>query len=676
VEDSWGIIPCESLNEESLKHFLIDEKHISEVVDGYDIIVPTEWECVEEGKKYTIYEHWSRHLQREDLDLVIKLVLKKYPIYYDSLMSVLHSDRGAIFCNMFIMKKELFEEYSAFLFDILAEVEQERDHSRYNVEQYRTIGHIAERLLAVYVRYIEDARPETKVLYISKVQFKDTRPYAVVKPLAIDKKAVSIVLACNDAYMRYTDVLLTSILENANADYHYDIVIMHRDISERNIQIARDIFTQNNNFTLRFADVTRNFEKYKHVHVDRHLTLETYYRFLVTDIFKEYDRVLYLDCDMAVNTDISKLYFTDLEGYYAAAVRDIDFIAKYVEDKEFCQKNVLKYVKINDYFDYFQAGMILFNIPEIRKRFTSEKLFETALMRKWFFHDQDVLNHLLKGKVKYVDFKWNVFSALDPGSDREMLFRDYLAAGFAESYREAVKDPCIIHFAGVPKVWDDLSVDLSHIFWKYARKSPYYEALLRNMLIGDGVKTSWLLFTREKKMENTGTKFFRITNSGDAWNSILCVIDFIYCTGDTVSYTDTLFVDAQTYPHEQYGSWLGVGQFQWEKGVKIFTENIGFVVDGNKSISVWVRCMAQFQGFSFTVRMLESRNIEKPKIVIENQHFIHETAELPKDIKYFMGGGVPIKTGTQRVLNSRGGLDVGIPKGAAIAEFTRRPRAE
>ncbi|MDR0785808.1 MAG: DUF4422 domain-containing protein [Treponema sp.] len=637
AEDEWGVISCESLNEESLKRFLIDEPHIAEAVDNYDIIVPPEWECVEEGKKYTIHEHWSRHLQREDLDLTIKLVLKKYPLYYDALMSVLYSDR-AIFCNMFIMKKELFQEYSAFLFDILAEFERESDHSRYNIEQFRTIGHIAERLLAVYVRFIESARPETRVLYLSKVLFNDTRPYAVVKPLALDGKVISIVLACNDAYMRYTDVLLRSILDNANADYRYDVVIMHRDVSEQNIQTAKDIFSGNDNFTLRFADITRNFEKYKRVHVDRHLTVETYYRFLVTDVFKEYDRVLYLDCDMVVNADISALYFTDLEGYYAAAVRDIDFIAKCVKDTEFCQKNVLRYVKIDDYFDYFQAGMILFNVSEIRKRFTSEKLFETALSRNWFFHDQDVLNHLFKGRVKYVDFKWNLFSLLETGSAREMLVRDYLAAGFAESYWKAINNPGIVHFAGVPKVWDDLDVNLSHIFWKYARRSPYYETLLKSMLIGDGKETGWFIFYGERKAENTGVKFFRIVNSGDVWNSVLCAIDFMYCTGENVLYTDTLLVNAQLYPHEQYSAWLNVQQFHWEKGLKIFTENIGFTVDNAKSITIWARYISQFQGFSFSARILESRNIEKPKIVIENRQFVRETVELPKEVRYGGGG--------------------------------------
>jgi lipopolysaccharide biosynthesis glycosyltransferase len=638
VEDEWGVIPCQSLNEEALKRFQIDERHISEVVDTYDIVIPTEWECVEGGKKYTVYEHWCKHFQKEDLDLVIKLVLKRYPQYYDALMDVLYSDR-AIFCNMFIMKKALFEEYSAFLFDILEEFEKESDHTRYNIEQYRTIGHIAERLLAVYVRRIEATRPETKVLYLSRVQFNDTRPYAVIKPLDVDKRSVAIVLACNDAYMCYTDVLLRSIADNANVDYHYDIVILHRGITERNRQIAQDIFSRNSNFTLRFADVTRNFEKYEHVHVDRHLTLETYYRFLVPDLFKDYDRVLYLDCDMVVNRDITELYFTDLEGYYAAVVRDIDFIAKCVESKEFFQKNILKHLKINDYFDYFQAGMILFNVPEIRKRFTSEKLFETALSHKWHFHDQDVLNHLLNGKVRYVDLKWNVFSLLEQGSDRSMLVKDYLAAGFAEGYREAVNNPYIVHFAGVPKPWDDLTVDLSPVFWKYARNSPYYESLLHNLLIGEGVRTSWFIFFKEKEGENTGVKFFRITNPGEAWSSILCVIDFVFCTGVDTSYTDTLFVNAQVYPHEQHGSWMTVKQFHWEKGAPIFTENIGFTIDNAKSITIWARYIGQFAGFSFTVRTLESRDIEKPKIVLENQHFIRETVELPSNIKYVTGGG-------------------------------------
>jgi hypothetical protein len=421
-ENVWGVLPCDLLNEKSLKQYCIDELHISQATENYDIIVPSEWECFEDGKLMTVYEHWCKHFKKEDLDLSIKIVGTKYPEYYHSLLDVVYSN-SAFFCNMFIMKKELFDEYSAFVFDVLDEIEQKAEHRRYNTEEYHVLGHISERLLSAYVKYIEDERPEISVLYLSRTQFSCTRPLARLK--ALDKEnRIAIALACDNGYMLYTDVLLQSILENENSAYFYDIVIMHRDISEYNQRISKDIFSGRNNFSLRFLDVTRNFEAYENVHIDRHLTFETYYRFLVPDLFNGYEKVLYMDCDMIVNADISELFSIDLTGKYIGAVHDFDFIANAVAQEKFYWNNALKYLKLNDYFDYFQAGVMLLNIPEIQTDFSSESLFQTALSRSWYFHDQDVLNYLFKGKVHYINCKWNVFSLLEKGSDREILIKN------------------------------------------------------------------------------------------------------------------------------------------------------------------------------------------------------------------------------------------------------------
>ena len=566
-------------------------------------------------------------------------------------MEVLHS-KHAIFCNMFIMDKKHFEEYSKFCFDILNEVEQIICQETYNIEEYRTLGHIGERLLAIYVTHVE-TNNDTRVRYVGRVQYGDVRPIGNVDfPVFHEKmisdtdseqditeikaeqqrfvkddkvnhnNCISIMLACNDKYMIYTNVLLQSIKANINQNFYYDIVICHRDITEYNQKEAVKIFDNNANVLLRFVDVSRNFDKYKNVHIDRHLTYETYYRFLVLEIFKDYERILYLDCDMVVNSDISKLFFITMkDNEYIAAVRDYDFIANCLVNSDFYNEKILKHIKIDSYFNYFQAGMILFNLKNLRNNsFTTEGLFETALSRDWYFHDQDVLNCLFNGHVKYVNDKWNVFTLLENNSAREKLILKDLPAKYAESYKVSATEPRIVHYAGVPKVWDDNSIHLADIFWKYARYSPFYESLLKDLNNGKGVKEGWLLYTAQKRDE-TPTHFFTIETIKEPFSSNYCVIDFIYLSDHANIFTNTLIVNLSLFPHNENKFWLDVKEFRWTEDNTFFNDNINYKVNAF-NLEIYIKRMEIYTGFSFKIREMQSRSISKPTIQVVNNGFI------------------------------------------------------
>ena len=63
-------------------------------------------------------------------------------------------------CNMFVMKKEVFDNYCKWLFSILFDLENKIDIKNRNEYQKRVFGYIAERLLDVWIaknkiKYIE-----------------------------------------------------------------------------------------------------------------------------------------------------------------------------------------------------------------------------------------------------------------------------------------------------------------------------------------------------------------------------------------------------------------------------------------------------------------------------------------------------------------------------------------
>ena len=60
-------------------------------------------------------------------------------------------------------------------------------------------------------------------------------------------------------------------------------------------------------------------------------------------------------------------------------------------------------LKIKKPYEYFQAGVILFNLNEFRKTYTVEEMLKFAASYQWQLLDQDVLNYLAQGRTKIVD---------------------------------------------------------------------------------------------------------------------------------------------------------------------------------------------------------------------------------------------------------------------------------
>lgn len=93
---------------------------------------------------------------------------------------------------------------------------------------------------------------------------------------------------------------------------------------------------------------------------------------LVFENIENIEKLLYLDIDIMVGGDIAKLYDIDIEGYEYAAVKE-------------------KYGCWMIRPDYINAGMLLFNMKEIRKTKLLEKSRILIRKRKLLFADQDAI---------------------------------------------------------------------------------------------------------------------------------------------------------------------------------------------------------------------------------------------------------------------------------------------
>jgi len=105
-----------------------------------------------ERKYYNISatELYLRCGYQKDLDTTREVIFEKYPEYVKTYDKLMKCNYGYI-TNMMIAKKELYDAYHAWLFDILFEVEKRTDISNYTKAEARIYGYISERLLGVWL---------------------------------------------------------------------------------------------------------------------------------------------------------------------------------------------------------------------------------------------------------------------------------------------------------------------------------------------------------------------------------------------------------------------------------------------------------------------------------------------------------------------------------------------
>ena len=156
------------LNEKVIKKYKLNDESLEKLMDKYDVIVPHRalvW------NNYNQYKNSKGHHIR-DLDFCLDVIKNDYPEIYPSAQKYMKS-KLAYFCNMFIMKKEIFNSYCTWLFDILEKHEKKFDCADYAPYDYRVSGFLAERLAGIYFTYLKSLK-KYKFKKAQTLMFKNT----------------------------------------------------------------------------------------------------------------------------------------------------------------------------------------------------------------------------------------------------------------------------------------------------------------------------------------------------------------------------------------------------------------------------------------------------------------------------------------------------------------------
>ena len=285
------------------------------------------------------------------------------------------------------------------------------------------------------------------------------------------QKEIPICFSTDNNYIPYLDVAVASLIDNASKDRNYRIIVLNTGLSAENV--AKVKLREQDGFKIDFIDISSHVETIKsHFKNVYHFSVVTYYRLFIASLFSEYDKIVYLDCDLVVLGDISKLYDIPLGDNILGAAPE-----QYVQSTP----EFRRYAEVAlgvDPDDYVNAGVLVINLKEFRKSEIEEKF--VSLITRYDFDlldpDQAYLNYLCQGKIHTLPNGWN---------------------------KEPMPLPCegeksIVHFALYKKPWQYDDVIDGEYFRYYAESSPFYPRIAESLAaFGDEEKAARELAAKE-----------------------------------------------------------------------------------------------------------------------------------------------------------------------------------
>lgn len=271
----------------------------------------------------------------------------------------------------------------------------------------------------------------------------------------IPKKEIPIFFTIDNSYAPYISVAIKSIIENASKDYNYKLIVLHQELNKENMEKISALSKEG--FEIKFVYMKDGLETITDRVENRlrcdYFTLTIYFRLFIPDMFPEYDKGIYIDSDVVVPGDISKLYNHELGNNLIGACADksvveVPELAKYMEEA----------VGVSRY-EYVNSGVLLMNLKEMREKEFTKKFL--TLLNKYHFDciapDQDYLNAMCNGKILYLDESWDAM----PTEGKEPL-----------------SNPNLIHYNLFQKPWCYDNIQYEEYFWKYAKQTKYYEQIV------------------------------------------------------------------------------------------------------------------------------------------------------------------------------------------------------
>lgn len=257
---------------------------------------------------------------------------------------------------------------------------------------------------------------------------------------------IPIVFCFDKRIILGASVAIKSLIDSSKENTSYNIKIFHSDLSLKN-QKNLSKLTENTKHNMSFYYIDPDIFK-NAPHNNHSWTELVYYRLLIPEVLKEYDKVIYSDVDVLFKGDLSDVYNLDISDYECAAVAMEPNNENMISHKYFPEnKNTLTFI----------SSFIVFNSKKMREENFVQRMFETikTFNKRLKFFDVDVLN-ITCDKIYEIPFRYGVFQSMfyhnDWSNSYEFGFLKHVHD--EKTLKNEVENVIMLHYAGgMGKPW-------------------------------------------------------------------------------------------------------------------------------------------------------------------------------------------------------------------------------
>ena len=240
---------------------------------------------------------------------------------------------------------------------------------------------------------------------------------------------INLAFNIDNNYAAYMLLTINSIFKHNKSDSTYYIYVVENDLSSKNKARIKK-FVEKNNHNIEFINITDNQLDVgkSYYYSGLPITNIAFARIYLPELLKDLDKIIYLDSDILVLSDIKDLYNTNISGYAMGLVLDFSYVYRLKTMKEDLEKllkalktakytrqaklesiaELRKNIKIEETYPYYNDGIILMDLAYMRKLQLTKKMTDYAAKHpNLLYADQDVINYAARPYIKRIDPKWN-----------------------------------------------------------------------------------------------------------------------------------------------------------------------------------------------------------------------------------------------------------------------------
>lgn len=265
---------------------------------------------------------------------------------------------------------------------------------------------------------------------------------------------MKIALCTDNKYAMPCGTCICSIFENCKGE-DLEVIVLTAGLNPSESSKFKSLGAQ---YHKRISIMTIEDNMFAGLHVSERFPISIYYRFLLPQILKNDSKVLYLDCDIIVNQNLSKLWDYDISNYACAAVENQS------------SDDIRNQNRIGVYSTYLNSGVLLMNLDCWRTNHIAAKLtdYMACHLDNWY-PDQDALNVILQSQVLFLPYTYNFQDLWYGRKDELFLHKDKWEQ--IDLYRD---NPVIIHFCNKVKPWHDESTHpYANKFLAFKKMTPW-----------------------------------------------------------------------------------------------------------------------------------------------------------------------------------------------------------